>query len=221
MSTVDQILRSLTLLCCILQDMKKFALDVLDLMPVAFSHELYVRSAYHSVTVRTTLWNKKVVLREHKRHTARCVASPWGGTYLGWRGEGVPTLARGRGYLPWPGGSGYLPWPGEGVPTLAGGRGNYLSWGEGVPTLVRGRGTYLGLGEGVLTLAGGRGYPPWWGGTYLGWGEGGTHLGWGEGVPTLAGGVPTLAGMGYPPCEPTKWNYYLPHPSVVTGISQP
>ena len=35
--------------------MKKFALDVLDLMPVAFSHELYMRSAYYSVTVRAAL----------------------------------------------------------------------------------------------------------------------------------------------------------------------
>ena len=35
--------------------MKKFALDVLDLMPVAFSHELYMRSVYYSVTVRTVL----------------------------------------------------------------------------------------------------------------------------------------------------------------------
>ena len=55
--------------------------------------------------------NKKVLLRERKRHTARRVASvhcadlPWLG--------GVPTLAGGRG----PGG--YLPWSGS-VPTLAG-----------------------------------------------------------------------------------------------------
>ena len=69
--------------------------------------------------------NKKVLLREHKRHTAHRVASPGGkGTYLG---QG--------GYLPW---WGYLPW--QGVPTLAGG---------GVPTLAKGYlpwlgGTYLG-----------------------------------------------------------------------------
>ena len=51
--------------------------------------------------------NKKVLLRERKRHTARRIAStrcdamfPCGG--------GVPTLA-GR-YLPWPGG--YLFWVG-------------------------------------------------------------------------------------------------------------
>ena len=67
--------------------------------------------------------NKKVLLREHKRHTARRVASPWGGTYLGW---GVPTLARGGTYLGW--GDTYLGW---GVPTLA--RGTPLGR-DGVPT---------------------------------------------------------------------------------------
>ena len=70
--------------------------------------------------------NKKVLLRERKRHTAHCVASPYrGGTYLGCGGDthlcqGVTYL--GWGYLPWPGGThlcrGYLPW--LGLPTLAG-----------------------------------------------------------------------------------------------------
>ena len=89
--------------------------------------------------------HKKVLLRERKRHTARCVANPWqGGTYLG-QGGGVPTLAREEGYLPWPGGGGtYLGWE-EGVSTLAGG---------GVPTLAGGISTYLGQGEWVPTLAG-------------------------------------------------------------------
>ena len=51
---------------------------------------------------RRFMYNKKVLLRERKRRTARRVASPlWGG--------GIPTLA--TGYLPWPG-RGYLPWPG-------------------------------------------------------------------------------------------------------------
>ena len=61
--------------------------------------------------------NKKVLLRERKRHTAHCIASAcyavpvWGrgGTYSG---GGVPTLV--GGYLSW--------W---GVPTLVGG---YLPW---------------------------------------------------------------------------------------------
>ena len=57
--------------------------------------------------------NKKVLLRERKRHTARRVASPRGG------GGGIPTLA---GVVP------TLAWAG-GVPTLAG--------GAGVPTLAR------------------------------------------------------------------------------------
>ena len=59
--------------------------------------------------------NKKVLLRERKRHTAHHVASPWGDTYLGW---GVPTLVGGPtlagGYLPWPGGT-YLSWTGWGT----------------------------------------------------------------------------------------------------------
>ena len=69
------------------------------------------------------IMNKKVLLREPKRHTARRVASPWEvGTYLG---QGGPTLAGrrgnylGRGYLPWSRG-GYLPW------WLGG---TYLGWG--------------------------------------------------------------------------------------------
>ena len=91
--------------------------------------------------------NKKVLLRECKRHTACHVDLPWPGRY--------PTLT--KGYLPW---LGYLPWPagthfGQGG-TYLGWRGTYLGWG--VPTLV----------GGIPTLAGG--YLPWLGGTYLGWG---------------------------------------------------
>ena len=65
--------------------------------------------------------NKKVLLRERKRHTTRRVGSPWGGggTHLCRRGtylsQEVSTFAL------------------LGVPTLAGG--TYLSWG-GVPTLA-------------------------------------------------------------------------------------
>ena len=62
------------------------------------------------------------------------------GTYLG-QGEGVTTLDRERGYLPW-----------MGIPTLE---------GEGVPTLD---------GRGVPTFRLGEGYLRWMGGggTYLG-----------------------------------------------------
>ena len=99
--------------------------------------------------MRKQTLNKKVLLRERKRHTARHVL----GGYLPWPGGGVPHLA--RGYLPWPGG----------YPTLAGGYptlgryppwpGGYLSWMRGVPTLAGG---YPALARGVPTLAR-MGYP--------------------------------------------------------------
>ena len=66
--------------------------------------------------------NKKVLLRERKRHTDRGVSSTPSAVLSG--GRGVPTLAGGvptlaGGYLPWPWGTylgrrggGYLPWPG-------------------------------------------------------------------------------------------------------------
>ena len=101
--------------------------------------------------------NKKVLLRERKRHTANRTASvhcadlSWlGSTYPG---LGVPTLAR-EGYLPWPGGT-YPGW--EGVPALVRG---YLPWPR-VPTLVRGCLPMLGY------LLWPRGYLPWLVGTYL------------------------------------------------------
>ena len=84
-------------------------------------------------------YNKKVLLRERKRHTNRRVAStPYA----------VPVGGGGGRYLPWVGG-GYLPWvgctyPGWGVPTLGGG---YLPWVGG---------TYPGQGVQV---------PPTWEGT--------------------------------------------------------
>ena len=70
--------------------------------------------------------NKKVLLRERKRHTASRVASAQGEGYLTWMGGGVPTLDGEKGtYL------GVHPPP-------------VLTW-LGVPrsTLDRGRGTYL------------------------------------------------------------------------------
>ena len=94
-----------------------------------------------------------------------------GGSYLG-LGERytpclvrVPTLDRGRGYLPW--------MDGEGVLTLDGGGGTYLGWWRGVPTLD------------------GEGYLPWTGEEYLPWMEKGVSALHGKGVPTLEG-VPTL-----------------------------
>ena len=131
--------------------------------------------------------NKKVLLRERKRHTAchvastRCAAlSPVGGGGGGRGGLptlalaggggvptldwGVPTLAGGwclpwtaGGYLPWPGGKGT--YPGWGVPTL--------DWGGGV--LILAGSTYLGLGKGYIWWPGGT-YPGWGGESYPGWG---------------------------------------------------
>ena len=138
---------------------------------------------------RPILLNNKKVLRELKRHIARCVASPWpgggGGTYLrvspfpcpGWGGYlpwlGVHTLGYPlppvlvRGYLPWLGGT-YL-----GVPPP--------------PILARG-GTYLGAPlPSILTWP--RGYLPWLGVPTLGYPS--PHPGQGE-VPTLTRWVPTL-----------------------------
>ena len=103
--------------------------------------------------------NKKVLLRERKRHTARHVESPWGylfwlgGTHLCW--GGVTTLAWGE--VPTLAGE-YLPWPGS---THLGQGGTYLGWG--IPTLVRG---YLPWPGGNLPWPGSYppclgGYPPW------------------------------------------------------------
>ena len=105
-----------------------------------------------------TQWNKKVLLRERKRHTARCVASPWGGGGLPTLAGGVPTL----GYpfpLSWPGQRGtYL---GQGVPTMEyslppswpGWGDTYLEWGGGgVPTLGYPLPVLTWLGGGVPTL---------------------------------------------------------------------
>ena len=67
--------------------------------------------------------NKKVLLRERKRHTARHVASARGEGYLPWTG-GVLTFDLAMG-VPTLDGEEYLPW-GTPHPDLAG--------GEGVPT---------------------------------------------------------------------------------------
>ena len=147
---------------------------------------VWIASDLHLVGILSK--NKKVLLRERKRHTPRCVASPWrGGTYLGrggvtYLGWDVPILVRGEPTLA----GGYLPWL-YGVPTLAGG-GTYL--GQGVPSLARGYPPWPGgvptLAGGVPTLAGVKGTPPW-------------------------PGVPTFAGMGYPsPHVWTDWKHYLP-----------
>ena len=76
--------------------------------------------------------NKKVILRERKKHTARRVASARGEEYLPWMGGRGTYLGQGEQYLPWGtpsphpdlvGGQGYLPWTG----------GGYLPWGTPSP----------------------------------------------------------------------------------------
>ena len=139
------------------------------------------------LSFRNTNVNKKVLLRERKRHTARHVASPWpgGGGYppilpsshpdLAREGESLP-LSGGGGegtylrvapplILTWPGGGGYLPW--LGVPTL------------GYPHPDLAGGTYLGVPPTLLT---------WLGVPTLGYPY----------PPDLAGGLPTFA-RGYLP----------------------
>ena len=101
----------------------------------------------------TSIQNKKVLQRERKRHTDRCVSStcyavPVGGGTYPRRGGTYPR--RGGTYS---GGGGYLPWWG----------GTYSGGGSSYPG---GGGTYPG--EGVPTLGGG--YLLWWGGTYPGGG---------------------------------------------------
>ena len=146
--------------------------------------------------------NKKVLLREHKRHTARRAASARGG-HLPWM-DGVPTLdplphpslARGRGtYL---GVAPILTWPG----------GTYLGWG-GVPTLGGGGGscTYLGVLLPPSWPGQGEGYLPWGtphpdlarGDTYLEWGRG--YLPWVPPCSELAGGGRGTY-LGVPPTPP-------------------
>ena len=64
--------------------------------------------------------NKKVLLRECKRHTAHHIASAQGGTYLG-----GGTYLRHGGCLSWGTPSPVLTWPG----------GTYLGWGVTQPQL--------------------------------------------------------------------------------------
>ena len=78
--------------------------------------------------------NKKVLLRELKRHTARHAASVLCDD-LSWRGRGT-YHDQGKGYLPCPEGRGYLPWAGRGS-TYPGCREGYLPWPEGREYLTR------------------------------------------------------------------------------------
>ena len=101
--------------------------------------------------------NKKVLLHERKRHTARCVASTrCAGRYIprmGW-GWGVPTST--KKYLPWPGAT-YPSW--SYLPVMGC---KQFRWGE--PTLAKWIPALDDCGRGVPTLDGE--YLPWTGGTY-------------------------------------------------------
>ena len=121
--------------------------------------------------------NKKVLLRDRKRHTARRVAGPWAVPTLAGGGWGVSTLDGVVPTLQYPS----FPHPdlvGGGAPTFSGG---YLSWD--IPLSHP-------------DLAGG--YLPWLGG-YLPWPGG--HLPWLGGVPTLDGGTY----LGVPPAPILTW----------------
>ena len=119
---------------------------ILWILSKTFIRHLMMVLAWSSPVIPLSKSNKKVLLRERKRHTARHVASACHAVLVG--GVTYP----GGGYLPWwrgtyPGGGGYLPWW----------RGGTYPGGGGVPTLVEG-GTYPG---GYLPWW--RGYLPWWG----------------------------------------------------------
>ena len=87
--------------------------------------------------------NKKVLLRERKRHTARRVASARYAAVMGW--EGYPIS--GRGYP--------VPGLGRGVPHLWSGKGGYP-----IPGLCRGYLSQVQVGGGGYPISGlGGGYP--------------------------------------------------------------
>ena len=147
--------------------------------------------------VRILCTNKKVLLRERKRHTARRVVStpsvvlpgypPGGGTWPGYPPRGVPDLGTPPGV--------WVP-PQGGVPDLGTPPGGYLTW---VPP--RG-GTWLGYpprgGTWPGYPPGESGYPP---GGYLTWvpPRGGNWLGYPpRGIPAL-GTPPGGTWIGYPP----------------------
>ena len=109
----------------------------------------------HSCWIRSNLYFVHIVTRKSSCGKPQEAYRPWHnlskhilsrgrGRLTTLAGGGVPTLARGKGYLPWLWGSGYLPWLwGSGYLPWLGGGGTYLDWGEGVPTLAGRRGTYL------------------------------------------------------------------------------
>ena len=158
--------------------------------------------------------NKKVLLRERKRHTARRVVS-------------TPSVVL-PGYPPPPGGVPDQGTPPGGVPDPGTPPGGYLTWVPplgGYLTRVPPRGTRVPPQGGTWP-----GYPPGGyltrvpprGGTWLGYPPGGTWPGYPPGgVPdpgTPRGGTwPGYppGGVPGPPLPPgvdrqTKWNYYLP-----------
>ena len=75
-----------------------------------------VRNAWQpapvSFVIRVTFYKKKVLLRERKRHSTRCIAST-PSAVLSW-GRGTPSLAGGYPILAWWG----YPIPSQGVPYL-------------------------------------------------------------------------------------------------------
>ena len=146
------------------------------------------------------LFNKKVLLRERKRHTARRVASTRCAALSN------PDLVRLGGY-PVPGPRGTHTW---GVPSPRSRGGTWSKvWGVPGPRSLGGiqsqvwGGTPSRPGQGVLWV------PPY---LDLGWGTPHLDLGWG--TPHLGWGTP-LPGMGYPPYLDLGWGTPPPPPPQV------
>ena len=178
------------------------------------------------------IFNKKVLLRERKRHTARHVASTHCATLSN------PDLIQGGDPVPGLGGNGPRSEGGYLVPGLGGpgpGPEGGVTWSQvwgGCP--VPGLGGYPIQGLGGCPVPGLGGYPipgqggypiQTWSGGYSGYPPY-LDLGWGTPLPGPGMGYPPLPrpgigcpplpgpGMGYPPYLDLRWGTPLPRPEM-------